>query len=122
MAVEAELGPAPPSVPFYRDPKIRGIFYQVALFAFVLWVGYEFVLNARENLRAAKIATGFGFLENTAGFGINQTLLPYSEGDTYGRVFFVGLLNTLLVAVLGIARGLNNLWNKGGIQYAPPIR
>jgi general L-amino acid transport system substrate-binding protein len=23
---------------------------------------------------------------------------------------------------LGIARGLNNLWSKGGIQYAPPIR
>jgi general L-amino acid transport system substrate-binding protein len=23
---------------------------------------------------------------------------------------------------LGIARGLNQLWNKGGIQYAPPIR
>ena len=102
MAVEAELGAAPPSVPFYRDPKIRGIFYQVALFAVVLWVGYEFVLNARENLRAAKIATGFGFFENTAGFGINQTLIPYSEGDTYGRVFLVGLLNTLLVAVLGI--------------------
>jgi general L-amino acid transport system permease protein len=102
MAVEAELGPAPPSVPFYRDPRIRGIFYQVALFALVLWVGYEFVLNARENLRAAKIATGFGFLENTAGFGINQTLIPYSEGDTYGRVFLVGLLNTLVVAALGI--------------------
>jgi general L-amino acid transport system substrate-binding protein len=23
---------------------------------------------------------------------------------------------------LQIARGLNNLWNKGGIQYSPPIR
>jgi general L-amino acid transport system permease protein len=102
MAVEAELGSAPPSVPFYRDPKIRGIFYQVVVFAVVLWVGYEFVLNARENLRASKIATGFGFLDNTAGFGINQTLVPYAEGDTYGRVFIVGLLNTLLVAVLGI--------------------
>ncbi len=102
MAVEAELGSAPPRVPFYRDPKIRGIFYQVALFAIVLWVGYEFLLNARANLRAAKIATGFGFLDNTAGFGINQTLIPYSEGDTYGRVFLVGLLNTLVVAALGI--------------------
>jgi len=102
MAVQAEAGPAPASVPFYRDPKIRGIFYQVLLFAFVVWLAWEFWVNARENLRAAKIQTGFGFLENNAGFGINQTLIPYSEADTYGRVFLVGLLNTLLVAALGI--------------------
>jgi general L-amino acid transport system permease protein len=102
MAVDAQAPPAPASVPFYNDPKIRGLVYQVALFVIVLGLGYVFVLNARDNLRAAKIATGFGFLENTAGFGINQTLIPYSEADSYGRVFLVGLLNTLLVAGLGI--------------------
>ncbi|MCQ6507869.1 ABC transporter permease subunit, partial [Vibrio parahaemolyticus] len=48
------------------------------------------------------ITSGFGFLNNTAGFGIPQHLIPYSEGDTYGRVFLVGLLNTLLVSVIGI--------------------
>lgn len=48
------------------------------------------------------ITSGFGFLDNTAGFGVNQSLIPYSESDTYGRVFFVGLFNTLLVAGLGI--------------------
>src|SRR5262249_59281741 len=42
------------------------------------------------------------FLENAAGFGINQTLIPYTEADSYGRVFVVGLLNTLLVAAIGI--------------------
>src|SRR5947209_6609429 len=103
MAVQAEASPAPASVPFYRDPRIRGIFYQLLLFAIVLWLAYAFVMNARDNLRAAKIATGFGFLDITAGFGINQSLVPYSEADTYSRVFIVGLLNTLLVAVLGIA-------------------
>jgi len=92
----------PARVAFYNDPRLRGLFYQTLLFAVVLWLGYEFVINARDNLRAAKIATGFGFLDNTAGFGINQTLIPYTESDTYGRVFVVGLLNTLLVAVIGI--------------------
>ncbi len=92
----------PARVAFYNDPKLRGLFYQIALFAVVLWLGYEFVINARDNLRAAKIATGFGFLDNTAGFSINQTLIPYTESDTYGRVFVVGLLNTLLVAAIGI--------------------
>src|SRR6266545_3252224 len=98
MATETQ----PARVAFYNDPKLRGIFYQIVLFVVVLWLGYEFVINARDNLRAAKIATGFGFLDNTAGFSINQTLIPYTESDTYGRVFVVGLLNTLLVAAIGI--------------------
>jgi general L-amino acid transport system permease protein len=89
-------------VAFYNDPRLRGLFYQIVLLVAVLWLGYEFFVNARDNLRAAKIATGFGFLDNTAGFSINQTLIPYAESDTYGHVFVVGLLNTLLVAVIGI--------------------
>ena len=68
----------------------------------VLWFGYEFALNAKANLDAKKITSGFGFLEQTAGFGVNQSLISYNETDTYGRVFFVGLLNTLLVAAIGI--------------------
>ena len=92
----------PARAAFYNDPKVRGIFYQLVLFALVVWLGYEFVVNARDNLRAAKIATGFGFLDNTAGFSISQTLISYTESDSYGRVFVVGLLNTLLIAVIGI--------------------
>jgi general L-amino acid transport system permease protein len=99
-ASRAERGP--PRVAFYRDPRLRAAFYQVVLLAAVLFFAYEFALNARANLQAQKIATGFGFLDNTAGFGIGQSLIPYSETDTYGRVFFVGLLNTLLVSGIGI--------------------
>ena len=95
-------GAAAPRVALYNDPRIRGLFYQIVLLVAVLWLGYEFFVNARDNLRAAKIATGLGFLDNTAGFSINQTLIPYAESDTYGHVFVVGLLNTLLVAVIGI--------------------
>jgi len=92
-----------PRVAMANDPRIRGIVYQALLLALVVWLGVESYLNAQANLQAQRIATGFGFLENTAGFGVNQTLIPYQEADTYGRVFLVGLLNTLLVAVLGIA-------------------
>ena len=70
--------------------------------ALLAWFIVEFIFNARANLDAQKIASGFGFLDNTAGFGINQTLISYSETDTYGRVFLVGLLNTLLVAGIGV--------------------
>jgi len=102
MAISGAADARPARAAFYNDPKVRGIFYQLVLFVVVLWLGYEFVINARDNLRAAKIATGLGFLDNTAGFSINQTLIPYTESDTYGRVFVIGLLNTLLVAAIGI--------------------
>ena len=93
---------SPPRVAIYNRPKIRAVFYQLLLLAALLWVGFEFALNAKANLDAQKITSGFGFLDNTAGFGINQSLIAYNEADTYARVFFVGLLNTLLVAAIGI--------------------
>ena len=45
---------------------------------------------------------GFGFWDETAGFDINQSLISYSALSTYGRAFFVGLWNTLLVAGIGV--------------------
>ena len=58
--------------------------------------------NAKANLDAQNIASGLGFMSNTAGFGVSQTMIPYSETDSYTRVFLVGLVNTLLVAAVGI--------------------
>jgi general L-amino acid transport system permease protein len=95
--------------PFY-DPKVRSIVFQVALCLFLVWLVYSGVMNVRENLARAKIAAGFGFWDNAAGFPISQSLIKYSENPatfgpsfaTYGRAFWVGLLNTLLVASIGI--------------------
>lgn len=85
------------------DPKIRGYFYQFLLLAVVGFLVYEAASNAITNLRAQKIASGFGFWHNAAGFDINQKLIPFSaSGSTYGQAFWVGLLNTLLVASIGI--------------------
>jgi general L-amino acid transport system permease protein len=80
-----------------------GGFVLQLLFVVVLaWVGYDIVANVRSNLETQRIAAGFGFLSNNAGFDVNQSLIPYSGSDSYARVFFVGLLNTLLVAIIGI--------------------
>jgi general L-amino acid transport system permease protein len=87
---------------FYNNPRFRSAFYQLVVLAAVIWFGVEFAINARANLEIKNVRFGFGFLNDPASFGISQTLISYSEQDTYGRVFFVGLLNTLLVAVLGI--------------------
>ena len=79
-----------------------GVIVQILFVAAVIWIGYEIVENARANLQAQRIASGFGFLSNTAGFAVSQALIPYSETDTYARVVVVGLLNTLLVSIVGI--------------------
>jgi len=79
-----------------------GFALQVAFVVVLAWIGYEIAANARANLETQHITSGFGFLKNTAGFDVSQTLIPYSGSDSYTRVFLVGLLNTLLVAVIGI--------------------
>ena len=91
-----------PKPPLIYNPKVRGIAYQAVLCITIAFLAWAAVHNAAENLARAKIASGFGFWENTAGFDISQTLIDYSTTSTYGRAFWVGLLNTLLVAILGI--------------------
>jgi general L-amino acid transport system permease protein len=80
----------------------KGFAVQIVFVAALVWIGYEIVANARANLEAQRITSGFGFLDHTAGFDVSQNLIPYTGSDTYTRVFFVGLLNTLLVSVIGI--------------------
>src|SRR6185312_9229958 len=103
MSTDVTGGSAPARAAFYNDPKVRSIVYQVALLAIVAFLVYGATTNAIEHLQRAHIASGFGFWEQTAGFDISQTLIFYSsQASTYGRAFWVGLLNTLVVAGIGI--------------------
>src|SRR5712675_2710303 len=79
-----------------------GFALQILFVAALAWIAYEIVANARSNLEAQRITSGFGFMTNTAGFDVSQNLIPYSGSDTYTRVFLVGLINTLVVAIIGI--------------------
>jgi general L-amino acid transport system permease protein len=79
-----------------------GFALQILFVAALVWLCYEIVANARANLQAQRITAGFGFMANTAGFDVSQSLIPYSGSDSYTRVFLVGLLNTLLVSIIGI--------------------
>ena len=100
MATDIIRRPARPSP--WRDPAVRGIVFQVLFVAAVVALGAFLVHNTVVNLRRQNIASGFGFLDREAAFGIGESLIPYSPADTYGRAFLVGLLNTLYVAALGI--------------------
>jgi general L-amino acid transport system permease protein len=101
MTTMAERTQAP-KPPLINNPKVRGIAYQVVLCALIGFFAWAAISNAVDNLARANIASGFGFWDNTAGFDISQTLISYSNVSTYGRAFWVGLLNTLLVGALGI--------------------
>jgi general L-amino acid transport system permease protein len=80
----------------------KGFILQLLFVVALAWIAYAVVDNVRSNLATQRIAAGFGFLSNNAGFDVNQSLIPYNQSDTYARVFVVGLLNTLLVSVIGI--------------------
>ncbi len=84
------------------DPRIRAWLFQIITIVAVVSMGWFLFDNTQTNLQHRGITSGFGFLENSAGFGIAQHLISYTESDTYARVFVIGLLNTLLVSAIGI--------------------
>jgi general L-amino acid transport system permease protein len=103
MAVGRErLDTAPASRALWRDPRVRAIAYQVLTLLGVIAFAAYIINNTMANLDRQGIASGFGFLDKPAGFGIPQSLIEYNELSPNWRVFWVGLLNTILVAGFGI--------------------
>lgn len=102
MAVEA-LGSAPRvKVAPWNDPVVRGWVFQVVVVGLVAGLAWYLVSNTIENLARQKIASGFDYLGREAGFEIGDSMIEYSPASTYARAIWVGILNTLRVAVLGI--------------------
>jgi len=86
-----------------NNPKNRALIFQALALLAVVACAFYFTNNMFENIEKRGISTGFAFLGETAGFGVSQSLIPYSDASsTFLDVFIVGLLNTLLVAVIGI--------------------
>lgn len=95
--------PEPPKIALWNDPQARALFFQVIVLGGLLILGGVLINNTMANLERQGIASGFGFLNTTAGFAIGYSpFVEYSEENTYGKALYVGLLNTLLVAALGI--------------------
>jgi general L-amino acid transport system permease protein len=87
---------------FVNDATVRAVFYQAVTVAGVVGLIWYLVSNTIENMSQRGMSAGFDFLDVSAGFNIAFTLIPYREGDSYLRVFQVGIANTLLVAVISI--------------------
>ena len=93
---------APPKASIFNDPKVRGAIYQLVLVVGLVYLFWSIIQNAARNLEKQKIASGFGFMEQPAGFLPNQSLIDVTAASSYGEILLTGLLNTLLIAVIGI--------------------
>jgi len=92
-----------PKVKLLNDPKFRSIIFQALLVAVLAWIVWGMISNAAINLKNQGIASGFDFLDKSAGFGINfSPFIEYSETSSLLTLFFVGLQNTLVLAFVGI--------------------
>jgi general L-amino acid transport system permease protein len=99
----ADRHTAPPKRALLYDPRLRSVAVQIVLCAVIAWLGWKIFDNVVDNLARNHLTSGFGFLWNTAGFDISQTLIDYSVSSSNNiRAFWIGLLNTLLVSAIGI--------------------
>lgn len=99
--MQTQIG-APKQKLSFSDPKVRAWLFQIITIVAVVALGWYLFNNTQTNLQHRGITSGFDFLERSAGFGIAQHLIDYTESDSYARVFVIGLLNTLLVTVIGV--------------------
>lgn len=86
----------------WRSREVRGWVYQLLVVALVGAGVWYLAHNTLVNMAARGIQSGFGFLAETAGFDISETLIPYQSYDAYWRAFLVGTLNTLRVSIAGV--------------------
>jgi len=88
---------------FFQDRRVRSVFYQLLTAGIVGWLAWYLASNTAHNLSARGMNTGFGFINVSAGFDTDFKLIQYTPGiGTYGDIFLIGVLNTLLVSFFAI--------------------
>lgn len=85
------------------SPSARALAWQVLAALLVAGFAWWLWANLSANLARRSLGLGFDFLSARASFEMGDNLLGYRAGQSYARAFLAGLLNTLQVALLGIA-------------------
>ena len=83
------------------DEKSRSLIVQAFVIGIFAVFIYLLVQQTASNLDKRGINSGFDFLGMSAGYDISIRLIPFTSEDTHLRAYFVGLLNTLMIAVCG---------------------
>ena len=88
---------------FFQDQRVRSAFYQILTAGIVGWFAWYLISNTAHNLEVRGMNTGFSFINSSAGFDTDFKLIEYKPGvGTYGDIFIIGALNTLLISFLAI--------------------
>jgi general L-amino acid transport system permease protein len=87
----------------WSDPRFRNMVWQVVIVGIIALVIWYLARNTAQNLASRHIATGFGFLNQSASIPIGESLLSFNPSvSSYGRALLIGVLNTLKLAVVGV--------------------
>ena len=82
--------------------RLKSIIPQLLALLFVVAVIGFFTINAQLNMDERGIDFGYGFLNQESSFDVQFSLIEYDGSHSYAKAYLVGLLNTILVSVLGI--------------------
>ena len=89
-------------IPFYRDERVIQAAAQIIsaalVIGFLIFVIIYFIFAAADR----NLELGFGFLGESAGFPISESVIEYDPSRSFGRAFIVGVVNTLRVSLLGV--------------------
>jgi general L-amino acid transport system permease protein len=102
MASKRSIDQQSTGIPFYRDERVLRIFAQVVSTIIIIGLLILAVLNFLQAAEARNMTLTFGFLKEAAGFPISNPPIKYEPSMSFGRAFFVGLVNTLIVSITGI--------------------
>jgi general L-amino acid transport system permease protein len=87
----------------WSDPRFRNVVWQVVIVGIIALIIWYLARNTAQNLTSRHIATGFGFLNQSASIPIGESLLSFNPSvSSYGRALLIGVLNTLKLAVVGV--------------------
>lgn len=90
------------AIPFWRDERVINVISQIIAFSLVIAVLYALYRNMINELEALDLPLSLDFLRQGSGFDISQSFIEYTRTSTYLQAFFVGVLNTIVVAFWGI--------------------
>ena len=82
------------------NTSLRAKVIQAFVIIIAICIGYYLLSNVVDNLRQMELPFGFSFVNSTAGFDVSWSLIPYDPSMSYGRVYLVGIVNTLLLSAL----------------------
>ncbi len=82
--------------------NIKKILPQLLTLLVVILIFGFFSYNAQVNMENRGITFGYDFLSQESSFDVQFSLIEFDGSHSYFRAYLVGLLNTILVSVIGI--------------------